>query len=86
MEGNNRFIKKWAKTRSRNKWRYYLIYALIFGGFMGITLISVDLALKDFGLIKSILKMGMAIIFGLFNAILQWKTNERNYQEYLNKL
>jgi len=86
MEGNSRFINKWAKTRSRSKWRFYLIYALIFGVILGITLISVDIMLKEFSLTKSIFKMLMSFTFGIFNAWIQWKTNEKNYQKYLNKL
>lgn len=86
MEVKGKFenhIEKWEKIRAKGKWRYYFIYGSLFwGGFMGISLALFDLLLREFDIKKSVLRLGIFLIFGIFYGMWQWKTREKYYQLY----
>ena len=87
MEQKNRFEIRWEKIRTQNKWKYYFIYGSIEqGGILAIILTLVDLALKDFSILKAILRLFIFLILDFIYGMWKWKFNEKNYQKYLNKL
>ena len=71
-------IEKWAKIRTKNKWRYCFIYgSLLWGGLMGVSLSLFELLQKEFDLKKSFLRLGIFLVIGFLYGMWQWKSNEK---------
>jgi hypothetical protein len=76
-------IERWEKIRAKGKWRYCLVYGSLFwGGFMGVFLSLFDLLQKEFDIKRSVLRLGIFLLFGFFYGMWQWKTKEKYHQQY----
>lgn len=86
MEEKGRFqkqIDKWAKIRTKGKWRYCIIYGcLLWGGLTGVISAIFDIVFSEFDIKHSIFQVIGFMIFGIFFGMSQWKIQEANYQRY----